>query len=176
MVQLYSERVLTSPSSDELYKWTSELRKPVTFIFLLLSKEKQVKCLGLFEETMRKGYVLLAALETFFFGGLPSLDEGVSPTKGELLDGLRKTIDSLQIEEDRQTFAFRSLSIEKIYDKYIVLKRKFEFFGDDSSTWSPTQKGRLFYDLILPFNNKKPKTGRCFKKEELPKFYRHPNV
>lgn len=141
----------------------------------MLSKEKQVKCLSLFKETMKRGFFLLFNLNPFYNDRLQFLTEkdGVKPTKGELLAELKKTIEGLQIEEDSQTFAFRSHSIDEIYEKHMVLKEKFEFIREDSDVFQPTQRSRLFYDLILPFNNRKPAVGRCFKSEELPQFYKY---
>lgn len=144
-----------------------ELRNIYDYIFHMSLKEKQVKCLPLFRETMYKGYMTLYTLLGFFMDGLPFMYREVSPTKEKLLAELDKTIKSLQIEEDSQTFAFESLPIKEIYQKDIVLREKFEFFGEENP-----QRGRLLYDLILPFNNKKPPTARCFKKEELPDFYK----
>lgn len=165
VADLYSARVLNSPTGKELHKRSSELSPVLEFIFRMLSEEKQVKCLPLFEETMKRGYITLATLEAFFLGRLPFLNEGVSSTKSEVLAELDKSIKGLKIK-DGQTFAFRWLPIEKLYSKHFVLKGKFEFFGEKSP-----QRGRLFYDLILPFNNREPPIGRCFEKEELPLFY-----
>ena len=118
------------------------------------------------------GFFLIFSIDPFFNDHLQPFDKVVKPTKPELLAELVKTINSLQIEEDSQTFAFRSFPIEEIYNKHIVLKNKFEFLSEDSPIGRP-KRSRLFYDLILPFNNRKPPSGRCFEPKELPAFYRY---
>lgn len=173
MAELYSESFINSCTAKEWEARKSELSGILNTTVTIWLKEGQVKCLRLFKKRMSRGINLLYSLDPFFYDHLQPLYRNVKPAKGELLAELKKTIDSLQIDENSQEFAFRYYSLSEIYNKRIVLKGKFEFIREDSSSWSPTQRGRLFYDLILPFEKRTPPTGRCFETKELPKFYRY---
>lgn len=172
LIETYSERFVNT-ANFLLGRRKSELGGIFSYITRMSSDEKQVKCLHSFRETMKRGYFFLVTLETFSKNRLQILDDSMLPTRRNLLAELDKTINSLQIEEDSQEFAFRPLCIEEIYDKHIVLKGNFEILQEDSPTGHPTQRGRLFYDLILPFHNKKSSTGLCFETKNLPIFYRY---
>lgn len=134
--------------------------------------ERQPMCLFRFENVVEEGLSFIYSLEPFFRDILQFIEQDVKPTRDELLKELKKTIKSLKIDQTSQTFAFGSESVEEIYYKPIVLKRKFEFLKEDSKKPLPERRGRLFYDLILPFNNKKHLNRRCIKSDDLPSFYR----
>lgn len=171
IAEIYSDRALNSLTVQELMMQGLQLGAIGYSIYeMWFREEKEVKCLDSFKETMLRGVYLLYSLGPFLEGRLTFIDGTGKPNNDELLAELKKTIEGLQIEEDSQTFAFRSHPIDKIYNKHIVLRGNFEFEKEVSDVYR--QRGRLFYDLILPFNNRNPPGGRCFQSEELPAFYR----
>ena len=134
-------------------------------LFRIWESEETQGCIRTLTQVTDKSRVLLTNLKHLFW-------DQIGKT-GEMLKQAEKALKHLKIDEDNQMLAFRGGYAGEVAFSEVFAKGKFELLKRSLLPFRRGQKGRLHYDMILPFYTKKPAKGPCVSSSYLPLFYKN---
>ena len=88
------------------------------------------------------------------------------------MESLKNYINRMDIDENKETFAFENDLVSSIYKRQIEQFERFLFLRKSNKFFDVDSVGIIEFSIILPFNTKEWKNiSDCLNSSQLPPFY-----